>query len=146
MFSDEHRSKLSKSHKGKKHSDETKQKISNSLKGNTNALGLSHSDETKQKMRESTIKRFARIKKDGKTNRKQVYALVCDGIKIKRSFFPKKLKEHPIYKRAIDLSRYKCFDCIYYVISNKCSVYEKCKFTPQSCIMFNFGQKICRSI
>lgn len=62
IFSKEHRDKIGKAHTGKqwalgrKHSDETKQKISNGNKGKHSYLiGLTHSDETKQKMSISKI-------------------------------------------------------------------------------------------
>ena len=62
LFSQEHRYKIGKAHKGKQwalgriHSEKTKQKISNSNKGKHDYLkGLTHSKETKQKMSISKI-------------------------------------------------------------------------------------------
>ena len=49
----ESKRKMSESHKGSKSSNETKTKISQSLKGNTHRLGTIASDETKKKMSES---------------------------------------------------------------------------------------------
>ena len=47
------RKKNSESHKGFKHTEESKQKMSESLKGNTYRLGTKVSEETKQKMSEA---------------------------------------------------------------------------------------------
>jgi len=44
--------------RGKKHSQETKRKISDSLKNNKRALGHKKSDETKEKIRRSMLKRL----------------------------------------------------------------------------------------
>lgn len=55
----EHREKISESLKGNtrslgyKHSDDTKKKMSESAKGNTRSLGYKHSDDTKKRMSES---------------------------------------------------------------------------------------------
>ena len=128
------------SFKGKKHSINSRMKMSKSHKGKI------CSEEHKRNVSKSKTKRYARIVKDGISKGKQRYVLICDGIRIKTSVYSNNLKEHPLYKRTINLSQYKCYDCVYYMISKKCSVYERCKFTPQSCIMFNFNEKICRSI
>lgn len=124
-------------------SEDTKRKISESMKGNC------MSTKSRNKSREKQIKRYARIIKDGKYKGTQYYALVCDGIRIQRSVDVDKLKQHPIYTRTIDLSRYKCADCIYATQNKwfeyeKCSVYGEFKYTPQSCVMFNFSQKFWR--
>ena len=53
-LSEETKNKMSDSHKGKQFSEETKQKISDSLKGENHPLyGKHHSSETKQKMSEA---------------------------------------------------------------------------------------------
>ena len=109
-----------------------------------------HSIESKKKIGESKTKRYAHIVKDGKNKNRQQYALVCDGIKIQRSMDIDKLKQHPIYNRTIDLSKYKCSDCIYagkdFHRHTICLVFDKLKYRPQCCVMFNFNQKFWRSI
>ena len=53
-FTEEHRKKLSESNTGRKHSDETKRKISEAQKGEKgNMWGKKHSEETKRKISES---------------------------------------------------------------------------------------------
>lgn len=52
-FTEEHRSNMSKAHKGLKHTAEQRAKISNQMLGNKNTLGYRHTEETKQKMSES---------------------------------------------------------------------------------------------
>jgi hypothetical protein len=52
-ITDEFRDKISKIHKGKTRSDETKNKISEAKKGNKYWLGKIHSDETKNKISEA---------------------------------------------------------------------------------------------
>lgn len=49
---DETKEKLSDAQLGKTHTDETKAKISESQKGNNNALGMQHSEATKEKISE----------------------------------------------------------------------------------------------
>ena len=133
---------------GKTHSDETRKKMSKARKGEKHwNYGKNTPEKSRKKMSESHIGRFARILSHGvDPNGKKRYALVCDGIRIKTSIDINILKAHPIYNRKIDLSRYKCFDCIYYEVYNKCSVYGRCKFTPQCCVMFNFNQKFWRKL
>lgn len=56
--SDETRQKMKDHHKGmlgKKHLDETKRKMGEARKGNTNRLGKHHTKEAKQKIREGNI-------------------------------------------------------------------------------------------
>jgi group I intron endonuclease len=59
IVSEESKKKISEANKGntnmlgKIHSEETRQKISEATKGNTNMLGKTHSEETRQKMSES---------------------------------------------------------------------------------------------
>jgi hypothetical protein len=50
VITDEYRQKISNSNKGKKRSQDTKDKISISKIGNKNVLGMKHSDETKSKI------------------------------------------------------------------------------------------------
>ena len=52
---EESKAKLSKRHKGKKLSKEHKEKISNSLRGNTRRVGKLHSQETKDKISKSLL-------------------------------------------------------------------------------------------
>lgn len=102
-------------------------------------------------MSEVKTKKYARIVKDGIGSKgKQRYVLLCDGCRVKTSIDPNKLKKHPIYNRDIDLSAYKCVDCIYHIPNKspytRCSAYKKEKFTPQSCTMFNFSEKFWRKL
>lgn len=46
---------------GKQHSEETKDKIRNSMVGKTNHSGKKHSEETKRKMSESAKRRWERL-------------------------------------------------------------------------------------
>lgn len=54
IFSEEHRRKISESHKGKRFSEETRKKMSESLKGEKHPnFGKHHSAETRRKMSEA---------------------------------------------------------------------------------------------
>lgn len=75
IFTEDHKKRISLSKKGKRHTEETKRKLSEKLKGRTvfnkgkklskihrkniglGGLGRKHSDETKKKMSEATKKR-----------------------------------------------------------------------------------------
>jgi 5-methylcytosine-specific restriction endonuclease McrA len=50
VASEEHRRRMSVAQKGRHHTDEAKQKISESAKGNTRWLGKHHTEETKRKI------------------------------------------------------------------------------------------------
>ena len=77
--SPETRRKMSEAHKGKKCDDETKQKISETLKG----LYTGKNNHN--------WKDYPRIVKKGKKKGKQIYCIMCDGEKIKESFYLRKL-------------------------------------------------------
>lgn len=53
---------------GRKRSAESRNKISNKLKGNTNALGHKHSEESKEKMRQAALIREAKRRKEKEFN------------------------------------------------------------------------------
>ncbi len=53
---------VSESHKGKKYTEETKRKMSESLKGNRNAKGFKHTEEAKRKIGEAS-----KVRETGKT-------------------------------------------------------------------------------
>jgi len=55
--------KMAESQRGKIHSNETKKKISSSLKGNLNNLGNPHSDKAKLKISKSQKRRHAKSRK-----------------------------------------------------------------------------------
>ena len=100
------RRKMSESHKGEKHhlykkhhSEETRKKISESLKGGH------HSNETKNKMCESHLIRYPRIVKNGFRENKQVYAIKYGGRIIKTSISIEKLE------RELDLLKESDFLC-----------------------------------
>lgn len=73
---------------GKERSEETRNKISKKL------TGKKHTKERKQKTAEAHIKDYARIIKSGHKRGKQLYAIMRDGKKIKRSIDKNKLKEY----------------------------------------------------
>ena len=77
--SPETRRKISEAHKGKKRDDETKQKISETLKG----LYTGKNNHN--------WKDYPRIVKKGKKKGEQIYCIMCDGEKIKESFYLHKL-------------------------------------------------------
>jgi hypothetical protein len=62
-FTAEHKRKIKESKMGHEVSQETREKISNKLKNNTNHKGFSQSDDTKKKISES-IKRTLEQKKN----------------------------------------------------------------------------------
>ena len=59
---EETRKKLSKINLGRKHSKETKEKISDSAKGNSNMKGKKHSEETKKCMAEQRKGKRKKVK------------------------------------------------------------------------------------
>lgn len=79
---------------GKTFSDEHKQKISESLKGENNPnYGKTFSDEHKRKISESKTYDYPRIIKIGMHGKKQGYAIKYNGKRIKSSVYIEKLEE-----------------------------------------------------
>lgn len=59
--SDETKKKMSESRKGKKHSEETRKKLSERKIGNKAWLGKKHTEESKSKMRKPKIKKYSNV-------------------------------------------------------------------------------------
>lgn len=108
---------------GFNHSEETKSKISETMikkgisKGENNPFyGKTHTEESKKKMSETRIKKgigkgennprwksYARVIKVGFDNGKQLYALMNDGKRIKRSVNKQKLEREADYLNGVGL-------------------------------------------
>ena len=80
--SEETKRKISESLKGKLKSEETKRKMSESQKGNTKMLGKTHSEETKRRM--SILKKGTKWWNDGCGNTKRMLECPGDGWRLGR--------------------------------------------------------------
>lgn len=101
-LSEETKQKMRENHprywKGKTFSEESRKKMSESHKGihagekhPKGMLGKHHSNKTKRILHEMFTKKHARIIKMGIEDNKQVYGIIFNGKRIKRSYYPQKL-------------------------------------------------------
>lgn len=89
---EETKQKLSKAHTGKKYSKERIQQMSEMFGGKNNPMyGKHHTEETKRKIKERRTKKYARIIKGGIRNNKKVYVIKYESKHIKSSFNRNKL-------------------------------------------------------
>lgn len=89
---EETKQKISKAHKGKKYSEERIQQMRKQFGGKNNPMyGKHHNETTKQKISKANSKNYARIIKAGRSGNKQVYAIKENGKHIKTSFYLHKL-------------------------------------------------------
>ena len=108
---EETKQKISKTHKGKKYSEERIQQMRKTFGGKNNPMyGKHHSEETKQKIRDSHFKKYARIIHGGIRKGKRVYIIKDNSKAIKSSFYPHKLikwftETHP--NRILKISEIK---------------------------------------
>ena len=89
---EETKQKIAKARTGKKHSKEWVQQMRIRFGGKNNPMyGKHHKKETLQKMRDVKLKKYARIIKTGAKGEKQVYAIKVNSKPIKTSFYRQKL-------------------------------------------------------